>query len=107
MVEEKDYLEYIEKLKGRIFKILPMYEKNVSTLQSYIASLVFELDGVKEITSNYDGAWLVQTKGILTKLVGETRKENNVNLVRSKVLGLVNTDFALRGTHTEKVNADV
>lgn len=91
MIEEKDYQDYLDKLKGRIFKILPMYEANIKTLHSYVTALSFEVDGVKKVTEGYDGAWLVQTKGILKKLEEEVLKEDNVDLVRSKVLGLVNS----------------
>ena len=91
MIEEKDYQDYLDKLKGRIFKILPMYETKIKTLPSYVSALTFEIEGVKKVTDEYDGAWLVQTKGILKNLEEEVLKEENVDLIRSKVLGLVNS----------------
>lgn len=89
MINENDYLSYMRSLRGSIFKILPLYEEEVKTLPEYIKALIFEVHNVKEITTEYDGAWLVETHAILNGLVNECQKEDSHDLIRSKILGMV------------------
>ena len=89
MINENDYLGYLRSLRGSIFKILPLYEEEVKTLPEYIKALIFEVHNVKEITTEYDGAWLVETHAILNGLVNECQIEDNKDIIRSKVLGVV------------------
>jgi len=45
--------QYFEKLTGRIFKILPLKEEGVSTVDTYIDSLLLEICGCERlITKN-------------------------------------------------------
>lgn len=89
MINEKDYLAYLRSLRGSIFKILPLYEEEVKTLPEYIKALIFEVHNVKEITTEYDGAWLVETHAILNGLFNECQIENNKEIVKNKVFTIV------------------
>ena len=91
MIANLDYLNYMHSLKGSIFKILPLYEEGVSTLPDHINSVIFEVHNVKEITPDYDGAWLVQTHAILNGLLTECMKEDNKPFIKSKVFGTIDT----------------
>lgn len=90
MIAKVDYLDYMHSLKGSIFKILPMYEEGVSTLPEHINRVIFEVHNVKEITPEYDGAWLVQTHGILNGLLRECKKKDNKPFIRSIILETLN-----------------
>lgn len=89
MINENDYLSYMRSLRGSIFKILPLYEEEVKTLPEYIKALVFEVHNVKEITTEYDGAWLVETHATLNGLVNECQIEDNKDIIKSKVFNAV------------------
>ena len=90
MINENDYLSYLHSLRSSIFKILPLYEEEkVNTLPQYIKSLIFEVHNVKEITPEYDGAWLVSTHATLNGLVNECQIDDNKNIIKSKVFGMV------------------
>ncbi|MFJ7982436.1 hypothetical protein ACIQ1D_19420 [Lysinibacillus xylanilyticus] len=89
MIAKQDYIAYMHSLKGSIFKILPLYEEGVETLPEHIKSVIFEVHNVNKITSDYDGAWLVQTHAILNGLLDECLKEDNKPLIRSKVFGTI------------------
>ena len=89
MYNKNDYLDYMYSLRGSIFKILPLYEEEVKTLPEYIKAKIFEVQNVREITTEYDGAWLIETHAILNGLINECQIEDNLDFVRSKVLGLV------------------
>lgn len=91
MIARLDYLNYMHSLKGSIFKILPLYEEGVSTLPDHINSVIFEVHNVKEITPEYDGAWLVQTHAILNGLLTECMKKDNKPFIKSKVFGTIDT----------------
>lgn len=91
MIVKADYISYMHSLKNSVFKILPLYEGNVSTLPNYINTVIFEVHHVKEVTPNYDGAWLVKTHAILNGLIEECKKEDNQPLIKSMVFGIINT----------------
>jgi hypothetical protein len=42
-------INYFEYLIGKVFKILPIFEKEPETLRSYLESLLIELNGNKEL----------------------------------------------------------
>lgn len=91
MIEKHEYVNYMHSLKGSVFKILPLYEEGVTTLTDHIKSVIFEVYNVREITPEYDGAWLVQTHAILNGLTDECIKENNKTLIKSKVFGTIDS----------------
>ena len=46
--DNKKLVEYFEvKNVNSVFKILPLYEENNANLDSYISSLIIELDGLE------------------------------------------------------------
>jgi hypothetical protein len=51
--------DYLDKLVGKIFKILPLLEENPVNAKKYLNSLTIELDGM---TKNYsDDSYIVST----------------------------------------------
>lgn len=48
-ITSEDIQVYLERLTSRIFKILPLYEEESTTLDSYVDSLVRELIGNSKI----------------------------------------------------------
>lgn len=89
MFNENDYLSYMRSLRGSIFKILPLYEEEVKTLPEYIKAIIFEVHNVREITPEYDGAWLLETHAILNGLTNECQIEDNKEIIKSKVFSML------------------
>lgn len=90
-IEKKDYVQYMKFLKGSIFKILPLYEEEVTTIRTHINSVIFEVHNVRKITTEYDGAWLVQIHAVLNGLLEECNKKDNKIIVKNKVFGIIDT----------------
>lgn len=59
-IEDDVYHNYLERLIGRFYKILPMKEEQSPTIVKYISSLQFELTGGKDVMEslNNDGRFL-------------------------------------------------
>lgn len=57
---EEMWEDYFEKLVGKVFKILPMKEKEFETLPEYLSSLLLELHGNKSLIQviQHDGDFL-------------------------------------------------
>jgi hypothetical protein len=49
-MDKSDLVEYFERLRKRIWKILPMKDDNCATLDEYLNHLMVELSGGNEIT---------------------------------------------------------
>lgn len=50
MIDNKEKLiVYLESVVNSIFKILPLYEEKNVGIQTYIESLLFELEGLQEV----------------------------------------------------------
>lgn len=90
-IRKADYISYMHLLKGSVFKILPLYEEEVSTIGAHINSVIFEIYNVREISSEYDGAWLTQTHAILNGLLDECNIKDNKAVVKNKVFGIIDT----------------
>lgn len=84
-VNQKDYRAYMISLKDFVFKILPLYEEEVSTLPLYIKSISCEVYNVRQITSHYDGAWLVRMEAALNELAEECLLAENKKNIKNKV----------------------
>lgn len=91
MIAKQEYMDYMHSLKDSIFKILPLYEEGVITLPDHINAVIFEVYNVREITPEYDGAWLVKTHAILNGLLKECKKEDNKPLIKNKVFGTIDS----------------
>jgi hypothetical protein len=83
---------YLETLKNRLFKIIPLFEENNEGIYKYIDSLLFELGGmiyvVKELKNNSMFLSLIAT---LESLLDESLAgEYNIPLVRREVFRCLN-----------------
>lgn len=88
------YANYLEGLKGKIYKILPLIEEENEGVYHYVDSLIFELYGLQYVI---DGVSESQTYiSLLSGLEALPDElivsENNFNFIRSeifKMIGLV------------------
>lgn len=73
---------YMDGLIGKVFKVLPMKEKKVETLDTYLNSLMRELIGCKELilVLKEDSNFLS-----LLNILEHLTHENNLNNYRSDV----------------------
>lgn len=86
------FFSYLETLKNRLFKIIPLFEENNEGIYKYIDSLLFELGGmiyvVKELKNNSMFLSLIAT---LESLLDESLAgEYNISLVRREVFRCLN-----------------
>lgn len=49
MIDDAQLLAYLSKLINRVFKIIPMNEEKVSTIESYVDSLIREMVGNSKV----------------------------------------------------------
>jgi hypothetical protein len=85
--------DYLDKLVGKIFKILPLLEENPTNAKKYLNSLTIELDGMTQCYS--DDSYIISTlfslQGIKTVTdYNVCRKTvfdclNNINNLKSKL----------------------
>lgn len=61
LIEEKDILAYLNKMIGRLFKIIPMQEESCNTLDDYVDSLIRELVGNSKIFLSDEFVMMVGT----------------------------------------------
>lgn len=73
-----DYLDY---LVNSVFKILPLYEEENVGLQTYIESLLFDLDSYEEVVKNNQNAEYIQVILVLTSLKKEVVKKGDKKLI--------------------------
>ena len=93
MFEMDDSLvdQYLERLKSRVFKILPLIEEKNEGIYSYVDSLIFELYGLQYVvkgmpnSSNYITI-LSTLESISDELI---MKEKDFKFLRSEILRLV------------------
>lgn len=86
------FFSYLETLKNRLFKIIPLFEENNEGIYKYIDSLLFELSGmiyvVKELKNNSMFLSIIAT---LESLLDESLAgEYNISLVRREVFRCLN-----------------
>jgi hypothetical protein len=100
-ISKSDYKAYLNSLIKETFKILPLYEEKIQSLSeeniclyeekgqhlnSFIRSLLFEVNGAKKVLINFDGALLVKLLNVLTELQVEITNDDNHAFVRKTVL---------------------
>ena len=49
LIPDKLYINYMDKLVNRVFKILPLKDEKSETVNTYITNLLFELTGNQEL----------------------------------------------------------
>lgn len=86
------FFSYLENLKNRLFKIIPLFEESNEGIYKYIDSLLFELGGmiyvVKELENNSMFLSLIAT---LESLLDESLAgEYNIHLIRREVFRCLN-----------------
>lgn len=70
-IDDQKLESYMAKLIGRIFKIIPMNEENVSTLEFYVDSLVREIFGNSKL---FHGEEMIALCGTLKGLNYDNHK---------------------------------
>jgi hypothetical protein len=81
---------YLQKLIGRIFKILPLREENYDTLSDYISSLLVELHGNEQLINDVD---FYRLNGILEYL---RTNNDDLRLVKREVFNCINIITAIQ-----------
>lgn len=70
--------QYFDRLVGRFFKILPMYESGEGSISVYLRSLQMELSGLNRIMELENGDNLLSLVAILESLRGEDVTKDDV-----------------------------
>lgn len=84
MIRTQSMRNYMRGLVDRFFKILPMWEDQESSLQTYLESLLLELKGFEELMSVlHDDRDFVTLLSILQYLIGHP--ETNKRTVKREV----------------------
>lgn len=83
--------QYLERLKSRIFKILPLIEEKNDGIYSYVDSLIFELNGLQYVVKGLnDSANYITILSTLESISDElVMKEKDFKFLRSEILRLV------------------
>lgn len=53
MANNNLYINYLNSLISKVYKILPMKEEQNTTTEAYISSLIFELHGFENLLNEY------------------------------------------------------
>lgn len=93
--DNKKLVEYFEvKNVNSVFKILPLYEENNANLDSYISSLIIELDGLESYI-NYKLSEFVTLIAVISSLQNETKKTANQDIVKREVFKAIEISKSL------------
>lgn len=93
--DNKRLVEYFEvKNVNSIFKILPLYEEDNANLDSYISSLIIELDGLESYI-NYRLSEFVTLIAVISSLQNETKKTANQDTVKREVFKAIEISKSL------------
>lgn len=77
---------YIEKLKGRLFKILPLMEEKNEGITSYIDSLIYEIYGLQYLVESDKQPFIISVLCILEHLYDDSlQAEINLRQVKREV----------------------
>lgn len=78
---------YLETLKNRLFKIIPLFEENNEGIYKYIDSLLFELYGMIYVVEGFeDNSMFLSLIATLESLLDESLvAEYNIPLIRREV----------------------
>lgn len=92
MIPLNTYRNYLIDLKDDVFKVLCLYEDKSESFDSYLSSLIFEIENLKYVIEDNlpHRIWYVKT---LTKLKGISLLESDWEdhkLVRKEVLDIMN-----------------
>lgn len=82
--------DYLDKLVGKIYKILPLLEENPTNAKKYLNSLIIELDGMTKYY--FDDSYIVST---LFSLQG-IKTITDYNVCRKTILDCLNNINSLK-----------
>lgn len=85
------FYNYLEMIKGKVYKILPLLEENNDGIYHYIDSLLFELYGVQYVISGVENSFnyvsiLCRLESILDELIV---KEKDFKFIRSEIFKMI------------------
>lgn len=81
-------VNYLEVLKNRVFKIIPLYEEKNAGLSHYIDSLTFELDGLQYAVEGFSNSHIyISIISTLESILNEVlMNRKGFKFLRSQVL---------------------
>ena len=86
------FYNYLEVLKGRVFKILPLLEEKNVGVEKYIGSLLFELYGfqnvVETLENNHHYTSIISTLEEIYNVA--LLNEYDLSVIRSEILKSIN-----------------
>lgn len=88
--------DYLDKLVGKIFKILPLLEENPTNAKKYLNSLTIELDGMTKYYS--DDSYIIST---LFSLQG-IKTVTDYNVCRKTILDCLSNVNSLKKKYFKK-----
>lgn len=69
MMTNQDYIYYLDNLKNRIYKILPLCEEGDPNVSQYISSVLFETKGLFDIIpSSKTSIWHIRAVSVLSNM---------------------------------------
>ena len=85
------YKNYLQVLKDRIFKILPLFEEKNEGLFHYINSLTFELNGLQYVIEGlHHSSYYISLLSSIESLLDESiEKVQDLKFIRSEVFRLI------------------
>ncbi len=95
---DKVYAVYLEELKNRVFKILPLCEEKNNYIDKYLESLIHELKGLPKVypcVLETETAWYVKVMSSLYTFhedysIKELHSNEAVARVRTQVFSMIN-----------------
>jgi len=83
IIDNEFFLNYLNFLIGRVYKILPISESEPETLKSYLDSLILELTGSKDLILKLkkDASFL----SLIATLQSLSENQYSHNVIRSEV----------------------
>lgn len=82
---------YLESLVNSVFKILPLYEESNVGVETYIESLLFDLDSYEDVIEAEHGAEYISLMLTLTSLKKEVIKNDGKKvIVKREVFKCIN-----------------
>lgn len=92
MINDKDMiLNYFESLVDDVFKILPLYEEENIGLATYIESMIFNLNSLKDIIDSKNGYKYITILLILKSIEEEVvKKDSEKRIIKREVFKCIN-----------------
>ncbi|MFS0905802.1 hypothetical protein AB3N02_22525 [Priestia aryabhattai] len=97
--------DFLDKLVGDVFKILPLYEENNVGLEIYIDSILFELNSYEEVVQANHSAEYVSLMLTLTSLKKEVSKSaSEKKVIKREVFKCINIIKNMAGKLEQGIN---